>query len=87
MTTIGNQHGVTAAINRLRTLDPAGTALKRNADGTWPSITTLSGTPQSSWKAYDKLERTLQILVADHDARQEQGGGGQSTSIPFAEGF
>jgi len=68
MEKIGNQHGVTAAMNRLRTLDPGGTALVRGSDGKWPPLSTLQSTPLDKWKAYDKLERTLTILVQDHDA-------------------
>lgn len=69
MEKIGKQHGVTAAVNRLRTLDPEGTLLVADSfTGKWPSIDTLSETPIDQWKAYDKLERSLTILVEDHDA-------------------
>jgi len=60
-------------MNRLRDLDPQGTLLKKVA-GQWPPITAsqenggLEGVPITQWKAYDKLERTLMILVVDHDA-------------------
>lgn len=64
-TIIGNQDGIVAATNRLRDLDPAGTLLKK-AGGKWPSLGTLT-VPLDQWKAYDKLERTLTILVDDHD--------------------
>jgi len=67
MELIGSQHGATAALNRLRTLDPGGTALPRNPDGTWPPLSMLQGTPLDKWKAYDKLERALGIAFADHD--------------------
>jgi hypothetical protein len=57
MELIGTQHGVTAAVNRLRGLDPSGTKPNRNPDDL------------STWGAWDKLERTLSILVADHDTQ------------------
>lgn len=63
---IGTQHGVTAAVNRLRDMDPGGTLLKKDSKGKWPPISSLTQ-PVNEWKAYDKLERTLGILVADHD--------------------
>ena len=67
MQKIGSQHGVTSAMNRLRTLDPAGTLLVADPyTGKWPSIETLTQ-PLDQWKAYDKLERSLTILVSDHD--------------------
>ena len=66
-TPIGNQDGIKAACNRLRDLDPSGTLLQK-AGGSWPDISTLQQIPVSSWKAYDKLQRTLQILKEDHDA-------------------
>jgi len=66
MTKIGSQHGVTAAMNRQRDMDPGGTLLVK-AGGKWPSISTLTQ-PVEDWKAYDKLERALTILVTDHDA-------------------
>jgi len=65
---IGDQDGVTAAMNRVRDLDPAGTLLTKGADGKWPDISTLTQ-PLSQWKAYDKLQRTLTILKTDHDAQ------------------
>ena len=67
MTKIGNQHGVTASTNRLRDLDPGGTLLVKGDDGKWPPISTLPS-DVSKWKAFDKLERSLSILVEDHDA-------------------
>jgi len=66
MTLIGSQHGVTAAVNRLRDSDPAGTLLKKQGNK-WPPLSSLTQ-PLDQWKAYDKLERTLSILVTDHDA-------------------
>jgi hypothetical protein len=63
---IGSQHGVTAAMNRLRDLDPKGTLLQKQG-GKWPSLSNLQNIPVSEWKAYDKLERSLTILVQDHD--------------------
>jgi len=59
MTTIGNQDGIAAAINRLRTLDPGGTKPNRNPDDL------------GTWGAWDKLERTLQILADDHDEQAD----------------
>jgi hypothetical protein len=67
MPDIGYQDGITAAMNRLRDLDPKGTVLAKGPDGKWPGIETLT-TPVDQWKAYDKLERTLTILKDDHDA-------------------
>jgi hypothetical protein len=69
MTKIGTQDGVTASCNRLRDMDPGGTLLVKDAKGKWPkeSIDTLTQ-PLDQWKAYDKLERALSILVEDHDA-------------------
>jgi hypothetical protein len=66
MEKIGNQHGITAAMNRLRDLDPGGTALIRGEEG-WPDISTLPP-DLNKHKAWDKLQRTLQILKDDHDA-------------------
>jgi len=63
---IGSQDGITAAMNRLRDMDPKGTKLKKGADGKWPSIDTLEDIPLDQWKAYDKLERTLRILKEAH---------------------
>lgn len=63
---IGSQDGVTASCNRLRDMDPAGTLLKKSGSK-WPSIDTLAAMPLDQWKAYDKLERALKILVTDHD--------------------
>jgi hypothetical protein len=59
MQTIGDQHGVDAAVDRLIKLDPSGSKPNRNPDDL------------STWGAYDKLRRTLTILVDDHD---EQAG-------------
>jgi hypothetical protein len=80
MPVIGPDHGITATFNRLRDLDPKGTLLVKEPDPAkpgqtrWPSISTLSDPerpggpiPVSSWKAYDKGERALTILVTDHD--------------------
>jgi hypothetical protein len=64
---IGQQDGIKAAVNRLRDLDPAGTLLVK-ADGKWPDISTLESIPIGQWKAFDKLQRTLQILKDDHDS-------------------
>jgi len=63
---IGNQDGIKAAMNRLRDLDPSGTLLKKSG-GSWPDISTLPP-DLDTWKAYDKLQRTLQILKQDHDS-------------------
>ena len=59
MDLIGTQHGVDAAIDRLIKLDPAGSKPNRNENDL------------ATWGAYDKLRRTLTILVSDHD---EQAG-------------
>lgn len=68
MQTIGTNDGVAATLNRLRTLDPAGTILKPDAKGKYPAdLSSLDGVPLDQWKAYDKLQRSLKILVADHD--------------------
>lgn len=60
---IGSQHGVTASANRLRALDPAGTNPQRDPANL------------STYGAWDKWERTMSMLVKDHDARiaDEQG--------------
>jgi hypothetical protein len=63
---VGSQDGIKAACNRLRDLDPQGTKLKKGSSG-WPDISTLPG-DLDSWGAYDKLQRTLQMLRNDHDA-------------------
>jgi hypothetical protein len=68
MTQIGDQDGVKAAMNRLRQLDPQGTKPNRNPDDL------------ATWGAWDKLERTLQILADDHD----KGGSGGQSDNPFA---
>ena len=52
---IGPNHGISAAIARLRKLDPGGTRPNRDPDDL------------STWGAWDKLERTLLILAEDHD--------------------
>lgn len=67
MPVIGYNDGIAAAVNRLRDMDPSGTKLVKGADGKWPPITSLPP-DLSTWKAYDKLQRTLQILKDDHDA-------------------
>jgi len=66
MPAIGSQDGIVAAVNRFRDLDPAGTLLVKQGNK-WPDISTLPS-DLSKWKAYDKLQRTLQILKDDHDA-------------------
>jgi len=66
MGAIGYQNGITAAMNRLRDLDPKGTILVKSG-GKWPSIDTIQNVPLENWKAWDKLERTLTILKDDHD--------------------
>jgi hypothetical protein len=70
-TKVGSQDGIKAAMNRLRDLDPDGTLLKKAADG-WPDISTLTQ-PVDQWKAYDKFQRTMQILKNDHDAAIGEG--------------
>jgi len=69
MPIIGYNDGIAASVNRLRDLDPTGTKLVKGADGKWPPLTSLPP-DLSTWKAYDKLQRTLQIMKDDHDARQ-----------------
>jgi hypothetical protein len=67
--TIGDQDGITAGANRLRDLDPAGTLLKKTADGKWPNMwDELADVPVQDWKAWDKWQRSFQIVVDDHDA-------------------
>jgi hypothetical protein len=68
VTTIGSQDGIKAAVNRLRDLDSGGTLLVKDASGKWPDISTLTQ-PLDQWRAYDKLQRTLQVLKEDHDAQ------------------
>lgn len=68
VTKIGSQDGVDASCNRLRDLDPGGTIMRKDAKGKWPPLDALAGTPLDTWKAYDKLQRALSILVEDHDA-------------------
>lgn len=70
MSKIGSQDGIKAAVNRLRDLDPQGTLLRKSG-GSWPEISTLPS-DLSQWKAWDKLQRTLQILKEDHDADTDQ---------------
>ena len=65
---IGSQDGIAATFNRLRDLDPAGTLLVKDAKGKWPPLESLASTSLDKWKAYDKGERTLQILKDDHDS-------------------
>jgi hypothetical protein len=74
MEMIGPDHGITATFNRLRELDPVGTLLTKDAKGKWLPLSTLSEpereggpVPVKDWKAYDKGERALTILVEDHD--------------------
>jgi hypothetical protein len=74
MSEIGSQDGIKAAMNRLRDLDPGGTLLQKSSSG-WPDISTLSPN-LDTWKAWDKLQRTLTILKTDHDA------GGQNPLPP-----
>lgn len=66
MQPVGYQHGITAAVNRMRDLDPKGTLLVKSG-GKWPPLDAIADVPLDSWKAYDKLERTLTILREDHD--------------------
>ena len=61
MTLIGSQHGVDAAVDRLVKLDPGGSKPNRNPDDL------------ATWGAYDKLRRTLTILVDDHDEAEGKG--------------
>jgi hypothetical protein len=67
MQKIGPDHGITATFNRLRDLDPAGTLLTKDEKGKWLPLSALEGTPLKQWKAFDKGERALTILVEDHD--------------------
>jgi hypothetical protein len=76
--TIGSQDGIKAAMNRLRDLDPNGTLLKKTSSG-WPDISTLTQ-PLDQWKAWDKWQRTQQILKDDHDT------GGGSGYVPPPDG-
>ena len=70
--TIGKNDGIAATFNRLRDLDPNGTLLVKDAKGKWPPLDSLeeNGVPLDSWKAYDKGQRTLQILKDEHDQTQ-----------------
>jgi len=70
MELIGSQHGITAAVERLRKLDPGGTRPDRKPDDL------------STWGAYDKLERTLSILARDHDATIHGSGAIKTTAGP-----
>jgi hypothetical protein len=77
MTKIGSQDGVTATANRLREMDPAGTLLVKDSKGKWVADPKVPGVgiegltqPLDKWKAYDKFERAVAILVADHDAAE-----------------
>ena len=74
MQVIGEQDGIVAKYNRLRDLDPEGTLLRKNVPHptkpgvfVWEDISALDATPISKWKAYDKAQRTEQILKDDHD--------------------
>jgi hypothetical protein len=42
--------------------------LRKQPNGKWETLDALDATPLDKWKAYDKLERALSILCADHDA-------------------
>lgn len=64
-TLIGSQDGIEAAMNRLRNLDPTGTKLVK-VEGKWQALSALPA-DLGKWGAYDKLQRTLQILADDHD--------------------
>lgn len=66
--------------NRLRDRDPGGTLLERTEAG-WPDISTLPP-DLSKWKAYDKAQRTMQILARDHDAALGGNGGGPEPIPP-----
>jgi hypothetical protein len=77
---VGDQDGVTAGANRLRDLDPAGTLLRKGSDGKWPNMwDELADVPVQDWKAWDKWQRSFQIVVDDHDAAVSGGNG----SPPF----
>jgi hypothetical protein len=82
-TKIGNQDGITAGCNRLRDLDPGGTLLKKGSDGKWPDMNeALADTPVDEWKAWDKWQRSFQILKNDHDASLPSNGGGNGGYVP-----
>jgi len=66
MQEIGKNDGVAAEYNALRDLDPSKTLLVKDAKGKWPDISTLTQ-PLDQWKAWDKGQRSKQILVDDHD--------------------
>jgi hypothetical protein len=65
MQKIGSQDGIKAAVNALRDLDPSKTLLVKVGKD-WPDIASLPP-DMGKWKAWDKLQRTLQILKDDHD--------------------
>ena len=77
---IGYQDGITAMMNRLRTLDPDGTIVKKESNNKWPKepLEQIENVPIDQWKAYDKAERAFSILVRDHDA----ANGGSSPLPP-----
>lgn len=57
MEVIGKQHGIDAAMDRITKLDPGGSNPNRNESDL------------STWGAYDKLRRTLKLMVEDYDER------------------
>jgi hypothetical protein len=67
MQEIGKNDGVAAEYNALRDLDPSKTLLVKDAKGKWPSLDTIEEVPLDQWKAWDKGQRSKQILVDDHD--------------------
>ena len=67
MADIGYNDGIAAGMNALRDLAPSKTLLVKEG-GKWQPISTLQDIPLESWKAIDKLQRTLQILKEAHDA-------------------
>jgi len=60
MEMIGSQHGIKAAYNRMKTIDPAGCNPAFNPDN-------YDALPLDQLKAWDKVCRTLMILRQDHD--------------------
>ena len=80
-TVIGSQHGVVAEYNALRDLDPTKTLLKK-VGGKWEDLSTLNSVPLSSWKAWDKAQRTKTILVNDHDQALQRQQNIPGTSTP-----
>jgi hypothetical protein len=77
-TKVGKQDGITAEYNRLRDMDPDGTLLVKGKDGKWPDMwAALATVPVADWKAWDKGQRTKQLLKNDHDAAI---GGGSNPS-------